>query len=51
MFCVGDEVDIHLGELWHRTIRYMDVKEAHGSSTNPRVRNEHSAYPGRARTP
>ena len=33
-FCVGDEVDIHLGELWHRTIRLMGVNEAHGSSTN-----------------
>ena len=33
-FCVGDEVDIHLGELWHRTIRFMGVNEAHGSSTN-----------------
>ena len=31
---VGDEVDIHLGELWHRTIRLMGVNEAHGSSTN-----------------
>ena len=33
-FCVGDEVDIHLGELWHRTIRLMGVNEAHESSTN-----------------
>ena len=33
-FCVGDEVDIHLGELWHRTIRLMGVKEAHGASTS-----------------
>ena len=33
-FCVGDEVDIHLGELWHRTIRSMGVNEAHESSTN-----------------
>jgi len=31
---VGDEVDIHLGELWHRTIRFTGVNEAHGSSTN-----------------
>ena len=31
---VGDEVDIHLGELWHRTIRLMGVNEAHGSSTS-----------------
>ena len=31
---MGDEVDIHLGELWHRTIRLMGVNEAHGSSTN-----------------
>ena len=44
-FCVGDEVDIHLGELWHRTIRLTGVNEAH------EIINEHSAYPGRARTP